>query len=129
MAKYYKLLTVSCWLLAVGLTFACQEGREAGDLFGQWKQEGVGNRHISFSGSVVWLNATSDGNIYGNFQHIGDSLFMQCYSNRALPEDTILVEELFGFKPINDIRLKIEVLDSEHLILNKGERTWKLIKY
>lgn len=111
------------------LLFSCQEGREAGSLFGQWKQSGYDNRYISFSGSVVWLNGCQDGNIFGNFQHCGDSLFMQCYSITPSPADTILVEDIFEFRPINNIRLKIECLNDDALVLSKENQTWSFRKY
>ena len=49
MAKYYKLLAVGCWLLAA----SCQEGGDAGDLWGQWRLEGHDDMYISFSGTIT----------------------------------------------------------------------------
>ena len=69
MAKFYKLLAISCWLLVA----SCQEGGEAGDLFGQWRMDGSESKYISFSGAVTWLQDLEVGEIYGNFQHQGDS--------------------------------------------------------
>ena len=51
MAKYFKILAVSYWLLAIGSLTACQEGGDAGDLFGQWRLDGSDSKYISFSGA------------------------------------------------------------------------------
>ena len=125
MAKFYKLLAISCWLLAA----SCQEGGEAGDLFGQWRMDGSESKYISFSGAVTWLQDLEVGEIYGTFQHQGDSLFMQCYSKKGEQKDTIVVEQSFGFKPVNNIRLRIVTLDSEKLVLDKNGQTWNFYKY
>lgn len=125
MAKFYKLLAISCWLLAA----SCQEGGEAGDLFGQWRMDGSESKYISFSGAVTWLQDLEVGEIYGTFQHQGDSLFMQCYSKKGEKRDTIVVEHSFGFTPVNNIRLRIVTLDSDNLTLSKDGRTWKFFKY
>ena len=78
MARFYKLLAISCWLLAA----SCQEGREAGDLWGQWRTDG--QRYLSFSGSIAWFKANGV-EVFGNFQHQGDSLFIQCSSIEGSP--------------------------------------------
>jgi len=78
--------------LLLSLLTSCQESREAGDLLGQWRQAGLDNHYISFSGSIIWIKDLSQGPVYGNFQHTGDSLFIQCYSAKALPMDTAIVE-------------------------------------
>lgn len=128
--SYIILITSSIFLLT-----SCQEGSEAGDLFGQWRMEGSEFNYIGFSGSVAVLrnvtekNTTSVRQIYGNFQHKGDSLFIQCYSEKGLPSDTVIVEESFGFKPFNNIRVKIEALDNDHLILTKDQQSWSFYKY
>ena len=133
MAKYFKsfkcwLLAVGCWLLAIGSLVSCQEGSEAGDLLGQWRMADTEANYMNISGSVVWLRHYSDG-VYGNFQHVGDSLFIQCYSSSALPIDTAVVEDSFGFKPFNNIRLKIETLDGDRLVLSKGSQNWSFYQY
>lgn len=130
MARYFKAFI----LCSVFLLVACQEGREAGDLWGQWRMTGSDTNYISFSGSVTLFRntAVSDlgkGQTYGNFQHIGDSLWIQCYSAKGEVSDTITVEEVFGFKPFNNIRLKIETLDKDCLVLSKDGRTWSFYKY
>ena len=127
MAKYFKhliLLTSAICLLS-----ACQEGGDAGDLFGQWRLDGADSKYISFSGSVTWLQDLEVGEIYGTFQHQGDSLFMQCYSKKGEKRDTIVVEQSFGFTPVNNIRLRIVTLDSDNLTLSKDGQTWKFYKY
>lgn len=127
MAKYFKhiLLLTSYFLLLT----SCQEGGEAGDLFGQWRQTGSDTNYMSFSGSVALFRTSVEGRVYGNFQHQGDSLFIQCYSEKALRSDTVIVEESFGFKPFNNIRVKIEALDNDHLILKNDQHSWTFNKY
>ena len=110
MAKFYKLLAISCWLLAV----SCQEGREAGDLWGQWRTDG--QRYLSFSGSVAWFKANG-AEVFGNFQHQDEA------------KDTTMVEEAFGFKPFANIRLKIEKLNDDDLVLSKEGITWSFYKH
>ena len=127
MAKYFKhiLLLTSYFLLLT----SCQEGSEAGDLFGQWRQTGSDTNYMSFSGSVALFRNSLEGRVYGNFQHKGDSLFIQCYSSEGMPEDTVIVEQAFGLKPFKNIRVKIDVLDSDCLILSKDDKTWSFNKY
>ena len=122
------LLAVGCWLLTIGSLVSCQEGGEAGDLLGQWRLTDTEANYMNISGSVVWLRHYSDG-VYGNFQHVGDSLFIQCYSSSTEPIDTAVVEDSFGFKPFNNIRLKIETLDSDVLLLSKDNQKWSFYKY
>ena len=134
MARFYKhlfpltsyLLLLTSYLL---LLTSCQEGGEAGDLFGQWRLNGSDTNYISFSGSVVWMKDLRHGEAYGTFQHQGDSLFMQCHSVQGLAGDTITVEQSFGFRPIHNIRVKIATLDSDHLQLTKDGQTWSFYKY
>ena len=121
--KYIFLLTFSIFLLS------CQEGGDAGDLLGQWRLSGSDTKYINFSGSIVWVKNLGENELYGNFQHVGDSLFIQCYSIKGIPEDTTLVENSFGFRPFNNIRLKIEALSSDRLQLRKNNQTWSFEKY
>lgn len=125
MAKYFKLFLLT---FLFSLT-SCQEGGEAGDLWGQWRMKGSDSEYVSFSGSVALLNNTKIGIVYGNFQHVGDSLFIQCYSIKGEQSDTIMVEEGFRFKPFTDIRVKIVTLDSDNLVLSKDNQTWSFYKY
>lgn len=127
MAKYYKtlLLLTSCILLLT----SCQEGGDAGDLLGQWRMDNYDSKYISFSGSVALIKDINTGAVYGNFQHVGDSLFIQCYSEKEQKSDTITVEESFGFKPFNNIRVKIAALDNDQLVITKGSQTWSFHKY
>ena len=121
--KYIFLLTSSIFLLS------CQEGGDAGDLWGQWRLTGSDTQYISFSGSIVWIKNLGENELYGNFQHTGDSLFIQCYSINGIPQDTSLVENTFGFRPFNNIRLKIEELSSDRLQLSRDNHTWRFDKY
>ena len=123
-SKYLLLLVSSLFLFA-----SCQEGREAGDLLGQWQMAGNNGLYLAFSGSVTVCRNSAGANVYGNFQHTGDSLFIQCYSEKAVKEDTILVEDHFGFKPFNNIRVKIAALDNDQLVITKGSQTWSFHKY
>lgn len=128
MAKYFKptlLFFYSCILLLP----SCQEGGEAGDLFGQWRIIDSNTNFISFSGSTALLRDVSKGQVFGNFQHVGDSLFIQCYSIYGKQIDTLLVEDSFGFRPFNNIRAKIVTLDSDQLVLSKDDQTWSFRKW
>lgn len=126
MAKYFK------FIVFFSLTFltSCQEGGEAGDLWGQWRMTDSNRKYLSFSGSVTLFRDTATGiMVYGNFQHVGDSLFIQCYSEKGLPTDTTVVEETFGFKPFNNIRVRIDALGGKVLVLSKDGQTWNFHKY
>lgn len=124
-------------LSAMALTlFSCQEGREAGDLLGQWRMNDSDSKFIAFSGSITEFryfvdNSTPTHAVFGNFQHVGDSLFIQCYSitDKEKVGDTKLIEDTYEMKPFNNIRVKIEVLDNDHLILSKNGKTWNFYKY
>ena len=77
----------------------------------------------------MWVKNLGENELYGNFQHVGDSLFIQCYSIKGIPEDTTLVENSFGFRPFNNIRLKIENLSSDRLQLRQDSQVWAFDKY
>ena len=127
MARFFRnilLLTSYIFLLS-----SCQEGREAGDLLGQWRLTDSESKYISFSGSITWIKNLDDNEVYGNFQHQGDSLFMQCFSKQGIAADTMLVEQTFGFGPFTDIRLKIDKLDDDNLVLSKDNQRWSFYKY
>ena len=131
MARDFKQL----WLLAALLLAACQEGGEAGDLLGQWRMTGSSDKYVSFSGSVALFRiinvekSVMTVQAFGNFQHRGDSLFIQCYPMEEWPQNVSGVEEDFGFKPFGDIRLKIDVLSSDRLVVSKDGRQWSFGKY
>ena len=122
--KYIILLTSSLFLLT-----SCQEGGEAGDLFGMWQMAESDTGYLSFSGSISLFQNSIGNRVYANFQHQGDSLFIQCYSADELKTDTVMVEESFGFKPFNNIRVKIESLNGDILVLSKEGKTWNFYKY
>ena len=125
----YSILLISLFTIHYSLFTSCQEGGDAGDLFGQWRLEGSDTQYISFSGSVVFIKNLNENQVYGNFQHMGDSLFIQCYSINGIPEDTTLVENTFGFRSFNNIRLRIESLSSDRLQLRQDSQTWRFDKY
>ena len=129
MAKYFKYLLLSLSYLLTFSLSSCQEGGDAGDLFGQWRMDGSDTHYISFSGSVTQLKNIGEGEVYGNFQHEGDSLFMQYYSKKAEKTDTVVVEQSFGFRPLNNVRVRIATLDNDRLVLTKDNRTWSFRKY
>jgi hypothetical protein len=125
MARFFKILS----LTAIILLTACDEGRDAGDLHGQWRMSGSDTKFIGFSGSVTMFRSLTEGEVFGNFQHVGDSLFIQCYSIQEQQTDTTIVEESYGFRPFNNIRLKIESIDDDNLLISKGDRKWSFYKY
>lgn len=125
MARFFKTT-----ILLLGILLAsCQEGREAGDLWGQWRMTGSDTKYVSFSGTFVKFAILKGGEVYGNFQHVDDSLFIKCYSIEATPSDTLLVEGDYGLAPFDNIRLKIETLNDDELILSKGNRIISFYKY
>lgn len=125
MARFFKTT-----ILLLGILLAsCQEGREAGDLLGQWRMTGSDTKYVSFSGTFVKFAILKGGEVYGNFQHVDDSLFIKCYSIEATPSDTSLVEGDYGLAPFDNIRLKIETLNGDELILSKGNRIISFYKY
>ena len=124
LTSYILLLTSSIFLLT-----SCQEGGEAGDLFGMWHMSDSDTGYLSFSGSVSLFQTSVEKRVYGNFQHQGDSLFIQCFSAKELKSDTIMVEESFGFKPFNNIRVKIESLNGDVMVLSKDGQKWNFYKY
>ena len=73
--------------------------------------------------------STIEGEVFGNFQHQGDSLFIQCYSIYGSPVDTAIVEQTFGFRPFGNIRVRIDRLDDDMLVLSKEGVTWDFYKY
>ena len=130
MARFFKYFLFSLFAIHFSILISsCQEGREAGDLLGQWRLSSNNNLHIAFSGSIVWIKDLNMVSVNGNFQHVGDSLFIQCYSEKAEKTDTIIVEESLGFKPFNNIRVKIAALDNDQLVITKGSHTWSFHKY
>jgi hypothetical protein len=125
MARFFKTT-----ILLLGILLAsCQEGREAGDLLGQWRMTGSDTKYVSFSGTFVKFAILNRGEVFGNFQHVGDSLYIKCYSIEATPSDTSLVEGDYGLAPFDNIRLKIETLNGDELILSKGNRIISFYKY
>ena len=131
MEKYFKALLLLLLASCSHALSSCQEGGDAGDLFGQWRLADSNSLYISFSGSVAWLKEPSASplGVYGNFQHKGDSLFVQCYSAEALASDTTLVETSFGFRPFGNLRMKVETLSADRLVLSQGSRQWTFYKY
>lgn len=125
MARFYKLIS----LFSIILLISCEEGREAGNLYGQWRMSGSDTKYISFSGSITSIKDLVEGEVFGNFQHVGDSLFIQCYSKDNLLSDTIMIESSYGFKPFNNIRLRIESIDNDNLVISKGGKIWSFYKY
>lgn len=130
MARYCKELTYIMLTLLLALS-SCQEGHEAGDLLGQWKREGISadNQYIAFSGDIVLMRAVGQREVFGSFQHVGDSIFIQCCSIDDEAADKTIVEEAFGFKPFDNIRLRIATLNSKALVLTSKEKVWNFKAY
>lgn len=126
--KFFLFTFLPFYFLTV-LLFSCQEGRDAGDLWGQWRMKGSDIKYVSFSGSIVLFRNTERGEVFGEFKHVDDSLFIECASIKAAPSDTDIVENTFGFKPFTNIRLRIDHLDSEDLTLSQDGKTWSFYKY
>ena len=130
MARYFKYIAISCWLLAVGTLFtSCQEGGDAGDLLGQWRLTEKTDMYVSFSGTITQFRKNNGQAVFAKFQHVGDSLFMQCSSIYQEKSDTVMVEDEYGMKPFTNIRVKIEALDSDHLQLSKDGQQWIFMRY
>lgn len=142
MARYFKFIVHSSQFIVLLLAFpltltfsSCQEGRDAGDLLGQWRMTGSDSKYVSFSGSIAEFRYVEDGAlrqfVFGNFQHVGDSLFIQCYSIDEEQKiiDKELIENTYNLKPFDNIRVKIEVLDGNHLSLSKDGQWWYFYKY
>ena len=127
MAKYSKRL-LSLLLTSLLLT-SCQEGGDAGDLLGQWRLTTKEDMYVSFSGSITQFRKNNGQAVFAKFQHVGDSLFMQCSSIKQQKSDTTMIENEFGMKPFTNIRFKIDALDSDHLLLSKDDRHWTFEKY
>ena len=103
------------------------------------------SKYMSFSNSIVVFRSViatphsqrensnvRDGEVYGTFEHVGDSLFIHCYSITDVtgtPEDVDLIENVFGLKPFGNIRFRIDALDDDQLLLSKDGQHWKLIKW
>ena len=127
MARYCKKLT-SLLLISL-LLISCQEGGDAGELLGQWRLEGKEDMYLSFSGSITQFRNNNGQRVFAKFQHVGDSLFMQCSSIYKEQSDTTMIENDFGMKPFSNIRVTIEALDSDHMTLSTDSQRWLLEKY
>ena len=123
-SKYFFLLTSSIILFT-----SCQEGGDAGDLLGQWRLTTKEDMYVSFSGSITQFRKNNGQAVFAKFQHVGDSLYMQCSSIKQQKSDTTMIENEFGMKPFTNIRVRIDALDSDHLTLSKDNQHWVLEKY
>jgi hypothetical protein len=85
--------------------------------------------YVSFSGTITQFRKNNGQQVFAKFQHVGDSLFMQCSSIMQIKSDTTFVEDDFGMKPFTNIRLKIDALDDDRLLLSKNGQRWILEKY
>ena len=67
MARFYKksLLLLSLITFHLSLLTSCQEGREAGDLFGQWRLEGLATCSVS----GVWRALTRNISVSLGLSH------------------------------------------------------------
>lgn len=108
---------------------SCTEGRDAGDLWGMWQSADTPGQYISFSGNVVSFRSHDRGEVFGKFQHVGDSLFIMCVSPYQRLEDTLAIEEYYHFRPFHNIRLRILTLDGKRLIMQQGAQQWRFNSY
>ena len=130
MANSYKyILFCALFTIHCSLFTACQEGGDAGDLLGQWRLTTKEDMYVSFSGSITQFRKNNGQAVFAKFQHVGDSLFMQCSSIKQQKSDTTMIENEFGMKPFTNIRVRIDALDSDHLTLSKDNQHWVLEKY
>ena len=129
MERFFKYTLIVLLTSTLFSLTSCQEGSEAGDLLGQWRMTGSDTHFISFSGTVSGFRIINEAEVFGKFQHSGDSLFIQCVSINGTKKDTTVVEEIYGMKPFTNIRLKIETLNSDRLELSKGSQRWSFYKY
>ena len=132
MARYFKFLAIGVlFTIHYSLFTSCQEGGDSGDLLGQWRL--TDSQYLSFSGTIASFRSITDGKLKGEvfakFQHVGDSLFMQCSSIYKEKSDTTMVEDGFAMKPFTNIRVKIDALDGDHLQLSKDNQHWSFEKY
>lgn len=127
-SKHLILVTSYIFLLTSTLS-SCQEGGNAGDLLGQWRLEGYEDMYVSFSGTITQFRKANGQQVFAKFQHVGDSLFMQCSSIKKEKSDTTMVEDEYAMKPFTNIRVKIDALDSQRLLLSKGNQHWTFEKY
>ncbi len=139
MAKFYKYF---CFVLLFLLT-ACQNEGDIGSLYGQWKLTNshvngenklFDNIYFSFQGKVVWVKSVNADNhtyndVFGNFQHVGDSLLINFVQKSELTTTASLIEERCGFADADNVRVLIRNLDSSELILLDGDNYWNFEKY
>ena len=85
--------------------------------------------YVSFSGTITQFRSNNGQAVFAKFQHVGDSLFMQCSSIYGEKSDTTFVEDYFGMKPFTNIHLRIDALDSDRLLLSKDNQHWSFEKY
>ena len=131
MVKFYKTLALRLTFIVYCSLFivSCQQGSEAGDLLGQWRLEGHDDMYVSFSGTIAQFRKNNGQKVFANFQHQGDSLFMQCSSIYKQKTDTTLIENEYGMMPFTNIRLRIDALDNDRLLLSKSSQHWAFEKY
>ena len=131
MVKFYKTLALRLTFIVYCSLFivSCQQGSEAGDLLGQWRLEGHDDMYVSFSGTIAQFRKNNGQKVFANFQHQGDSLFMQCSSIYKQKTDTTLIENEYGMTHFTNIRLRIDALDNDRLLLSKSSQHWAFEKY
>ena len=145
MARYFKKAAV--WMLCAAfftlhsfLFTSCQEGGNAHGGYGSYNSgyydytSLFDEQYISFSGSIVQFHTVTPDNvmnsqIFGKFQHVGDSLFIQCYSINDSQHDIDVVENVFGFYPFNNIRVKIKFVGDNAIQLTDNSHEWILEKW
>ncbi len=134
-------------LLSLGLAAtACTNDGDIGDLYGQWQlteyslddtryrpsQSFLSFQSQTVQARVVYTNIHSAANLTGNYQHLGDSLLMQFYvlsdNTEQLTADALSLQ-YYGLATPDDVRLRVEHLDSKTLRLSSGKDYWNFRKY
>lgn len=139
MGRFYKYFC----LLSFFLLSACQNEGDIGYLYGQWslkssyingENKKYDNIYFSFQGKVVWVksvNATyhTYNDVFGNFDHVGDSILFSFVQKSESTTTTFLIKEKCGFSDADNVRLLIKNIDSSELILIDRDNYWYFEKY
>lgn len=140
MARFYKLFIL---LVFTMLLPSCQNEGDIGDFYGQWSLKTstidknikeYDNLFLSFQGKVVWAKRVNYGShtygdVVGRFEHRGDSLIMSFVQQNEYTSPESLIEEEFGFKDCENVRLLIKSIDASSLVLACGEDLWCFKKF
>lgn len=147
-----NLATIFVLFLTVLVVPSCTNDGDIGDLYGQWQlrqyQRGdsvatFDEAFMSFQNSVVQMQVSNSDahrsfSIWGNFQHVGDSLFLDftvtaiVKGEMASPpsiSDLLLQYFALPVDSTNSSRLRILRLDDGKLHLERGGEVWQYRKF